>query len=83
MFIRSNQTSMCLDPHVNEGWGWRLETGLGPPIKYFSDRSKAILLLPIICVIYVCLFHAFASVDCCLVVTFWKRAGLLALICDI
>ena len=26
--------------------------------------------------------HAFASVHCCLVVTCWERAALLALVCD-
>ena len=30
-----------------------------------------------------CVCHAFASVHCCLVVTFWKRADLLALMCDV
>ena len=25
--------------------GWRRETGLSPPVKYFTDRSKAELLL--------------------------------------
>ena len=48
-----------------------------------SDRSKAVLLLLIICVIltYLCLMltvcHAFASVHCCLVVTCWGTAWLL------
>ena len=30
---------------------------------------------------YVC--HAFASVHCCLVVTCWERAAILALVCDV
>ena len=30
-----------------------------------------------------CVFHAFASVQCCLVVTCWERADLLALVCDV
>ena len=30
---------------------------------------------------FVC--HAFASVHCCLVVTCWKRAGHLVLVCDV
>ena len=30
-----------------------------------------------------CVFHAFASVHCCLVVTCWERADLLALACDV
>ena len=25
--------------------GWRCETGLSPPVKYFTNRSKAVLLL--------------------------------------
>ena len=23
----ANQTSMCLDPHLNKEWGWRRGTG--------------------------------------------------------
>ena len=30
-----------------------------------------------------CVCHAFASVSCCLVVTCWERADLLAPICDV
>ena len=30
-----------------------------------------------------CVCHAFASVHCCLVVTYWERADLLALVCDV
>ena len=30
-----------------------------------------------------CVFHAFASVHCCLVVTCWERADRLALVCDV
>ena len=30
-----------------------------------------------------CLFHAFASVYCCLVVTCWERADLLAFVCEV
>ena len=41
---------MCLDPHLNWGWGWRCWTGLGPPVEYFTDPSKAVLLLWIFCV---------------------------------
>ena len=29
-----------------------------------------------------CVSHAFASAHCCLVVTCWERADLLALVCD-
>ena len=36
---------MCLDLHLNKEWGWRHETGLSPPVKYFTDGSKVVLLL--------------------------------------
>ena len=30
-----------------------------------------------------CVCHVFASVHCCLVVTCWERADLLAIVCDV
>ena len=52
--FHANQTSMCLDPHLNLGWSWCHETSLSPLVKYFTDPSKAsLLILWIICVIYV------------------------------
>ena len=40
-----------------------------------------------LCVIYVrimsCVCRVFASFHCCLVVTCWERADLLALVCDV
>ena len=30
-----------------------------------------------------CVCHAFASVQCCLVVAWMERAGILALVCDV
>ena len=30
-----------------------------------------------------CVCHSFTSVHCCLVVTCWERADLLALVCDV
>ena len=30
-----------------------------------------------------CVCHAFASVHCCLAVTWWERADLLAHVCDV
>ena len=66
--------------HVASGW-----TGLSPPVKYFTDRSKAVLLLWIFyvfvlsCVCYVLC----ASVYMCFVVTCWERADLLALVCGV
>ena len=76
---------MYSGPHQNQGWGWRRETGLSPPVKYFTDRSKAVLLLWIFyvfvrsCVCYVLC----ASVYMCFVVTCWERADLLALVCGV
>ena len=58
--FHANQISMCLDPHLNKGWDWRRETGLSPPVKYFTDRSKAVLLLwifyvfPVLCLLCLC-----------------------------
>ena len=59
------------------------EAGLIPPVKYFTDRSKAVLLLWIVCVFVPCVSHAFASVHCCLMVTCWERADLLASVGDV
>ena len=59
----------------------RRETSLSPPVKYFTDRSKVVLLLWIISVFFVsCVSFAFASVHCCLVVICWEMADLLALV---
>ena len=52
------------------------------PVKYFTDRSKAVLLLWIFYVFF-CLVFAMpmcTSVYMCLVVTCWERADLLALV---
>ena len=32
--FHANQTSICLDPHLNLGWGWRRETSLSTSVKY-------------------------------------------------
>ena len=59
--------------------------GLSPLVKYFTDRSKAVLLLWIFyafvlsCVCYVLC----ASVYMCFVVTCWERADLFALVCGV
>ena len=67
-------SQMCPGPHQNQGWGWRRETGWSLPVKYFTERSKAVLLLWI--------FYDF-SVLCmlCLYVTCWEGADLLAFVC--
>ena len=63
----------------------RRETGLSPPVKYFTDRSKAVLLLWIF-MFFFCLVVAMplcASVYMCLVVTCWEGADVLALVCGV
>ena len=57
-----------------------------PSIDFFTDRSKAVLLLWILFVIYVSrlsLLYCQLFVPCSLVVTCWERADLLALLCDV
>ena len=62
-----------------------LHVNLAAKDKYFTDRSKAVLLLWIFyvfvlsCVCYVLC----ASVYMCFVVTCWGRADLLALVCGV
>ena len=57
------QISMCLDPHLNKGCGWRRKTGLSPPVKYFTDRSMAVLLLWIFHVFFLaCVCYVFVRV---------------------
>ena len=54
-------------------------------IKYFTDRSKAVLRLWIFYVLF-CLAFAiplWASDYICLAVTCWERANLLALVCGV
>ena len=52
-------------------------------ISHEQVGSLVVLLLWIICVFVSCVSHAFASVHCCLVVTCWERADLLALVGDV
>ena len=59
--------------------------GLSPPVKYFTDRSKAVLLCGSL-VFFFCLVFAMplcVSVYMCLVVTCREKAALLALVCGI
>ena len=67
---------MCLDP-VRLA---RRETGFSPPVKYFTDRSKAVLLLWIIhglSVLFLLCCRARLFID-----ALWS-ANLLALVCDV
>ena len=43
-------------------WGWRREIGLSPPVKYCTDRSKAVLLLWIFYVFRSCVCYVFVCV---------------------
>ena len=56
---------------------------LSTPIKYFTDRSKAVLLLWIFFYCLVFAMPLYTSVYMCLVVTCWERADLLALVCGV
>ena len=49
-------------------------------LNIFTDRPKEVLLLWIVCVIVSCVCDASTSVYCCLLVTCWERADLLALV---
>ena len=60
-------------------------TGLSPPVKYFTDCSKAVLLCGSF-MFFFCLVFAmslFTSVYLCLVVTCWEKGDLLALVCGV
>ena len=60
------------------------ETGLSPPVKYFTDHSKALLIFGSFMLFPSCFCYAFVCVCYwCLVVTCWRRVDLLALVCDV
>ena len=61
----------------------RRETGLRPPVKKFTDRSKAVLLLWIICVFYVLCLSCFRVCSLLTCGHLRERADLLALVCDV
>ena len=69
--FHANQTSMCLYPHLNSSKIFLLTV----PRRYFFCGPFVLSMS--------CVCHAFASVHCCLVVTCWERADLLALVCDV
>ena len=59
---------------------------MNSPFKMYCAivlTKKAVLLLRIICLFVSCVSLVFASVHCCLVVTCWERADLLAIVGDI
>ena len=76
---------LCVLIHIcNEGE--RGETGLSPPVKYFYRpfQGGTQSFVDHSCY-YWCVFVMLsrASFYCCLVVTCWERADLLALVCDV
>ena len=56
-----------------------------PSSDFFTDHSKTVLLLGTLFVImfHFCLYYIVLSVPCCLVITCWERADLLALLCGV
>ena len=75
---------MCLDPHLNSGYGCFCETGLSRSSKIiYTDRSKAVLFCGSFVFFVSCVSHVFTSVHCCLLVTCWERADLLAFVGDV
>ena len=61
---------LCVLVHIWVGVG-----PVGPVLELqwniFTDRSRVVLLLLIICVFVSCVYHAFASVRCCLLIACW------------
>ena len=60
---------------------------LSPPVKYFTDRSSAVLLLWIFYVFFsvlclLCLCARLGSVYMCFVVTCWERAEFVVYNCE-
>ena len=54
-----------------------------PPVKYSTDRSKAVLLLWIICVIYVLCLSCFRVCSLLPCGHLLEKGDLLALVCDV
>ena len=46
-----------------QNYGWRRETGLNPPVRYFTDRSKApTFFVDLSCLFLSCFCYAFVRV---------------------
>ena len=74
--FHAGQISICLDPHLNWGWGWRRWTGLSPPVKYFTDRSRVVLLLWIFYVFVLsCVYCVFVHVCLCVLCGHLRGGG--------
>ena len=55
----------------------------GPQVKYFMTVPRQFFVCGSFVLFLSCVCHALLSVHCCLVVTCWERAGLLALVCRV
>ena len=64
---------MCPGPNQNKGRGLRRKTGLSPPVKYFTDRSKAVLLWIFHVFVLSCVCYVFMRV--CLYVLWGHLLG--------
>ena len=60
--FHANQISMCLDPHLNTGWGWRSETNLSPPIKYLLTVPRRYFFCGSPMLFLSCVCYAFVRV---------------------
>ena len=70
--FKANQTSMCLDLHLNLGWVGAPCTGLNPPVKYSTDCSKEVLLF----VDHLCsLFLVFVMLLRLFIAALWSSEG--------
>ena len=58
------RTSDCLTVRLKDLWrGWfTVKPGLNPPVKYFTDCSKAVLLCESLCFFLSCVCYAFVRV---------------------
>ena len=59
---------------INGLRGWRREAGLSPPLKYFTDRSKAVLLVDLLCFFF-CLVFAICICARLFICALWSPAG--------
>ena len=53
---------MCPGPHQNEGQGWRAETGLSLPVKYFTDVPRRYFFCVSFMFFLSCVCYAFVRV---------------------
>ena len=73
-----NDFILCLDPHLNLGWGWRRETGLNPPVNNFHGPFQGgysfVDHLFYLCLVFLMLLRLFIAAlwsPGCKELTFW------------